>query len=137
MDDIEGFDKSQDFLENGVMGGLDGQSTICGVQDTLCEAQDLLCEGHDAVCKGHENGLKTSVQKKYFRDFDNPFERLSEEEFKVQYRLSKNAVLHGVLPKVCDFLAKPNRRGLPIDPVFQLLITLRFYATANFQVRVM
>lgn len=30
-------------------------------------------------------------------------------------------------------LAKINNRGLPISPVLQLLICLRFYATASFQ----
>lgn len=38
-----------------------------------------------------------------------------------------------LLPLVEEGLAKINNRGLPISPVLQLLICLRFYATASFQ----
>lgn len=31
-------------------------------------------------------------------------------------------------------LQKPDKRGLPIPPILQLLICLRFYATGNYQV---
>ncbi|KMQ90238.1 nuclease harbi1 [Lasius niger] len=41
--------------------------------------------------------------------------------------------MHGLLPKVEEDLAKINNRGLPIAPVLQLLVCLRFYATASFQ----
>ncbi|XP_015182539.1 PREDICTED: putative nuclease HARBI1 isoform X2 [Polistes dominula] len=38
-----------------------------------------------------------------------------------------------ILPLIEPNLSKINNRGLPIPPVFQLLICLRFYATASFQ----
>lgn len=74
------------------------------------------------------------VPKRYFRDYQNPFEVYSEWEFKRRFRFSKNSVMFGILPLVEEGLAKINNRGLPISPVIQLLICLRFYSTASFQV---
>lgn len=72
--------------------------------------------------------------KRYIRDGHNPFQFYDEKEFKRRFRFSKEAVMHGLLPKVEEGLAKINNRGLPIAPVLQLLVCLRFYATASFQV---
>jgi len=49
-------------------------------------------------------------------------------------RFSKNLVMIGILPLVEEGLAKINNRGLPIPPILQLLICLRFYSTASFQI---
>src|SRR5580765_4273475 len=70
--------------------------------------------------------------KRYLRDYQNPFEFYSEWEFKRRFRFSKNSVMFGILPLVG--LARINNRGLPISPILQLLICLRFYSTASFQV---
>jgi len=43
-------------------------------------------------------------------------------------------VLLGILPIIEDKLAKNSNRGLPVPPVMQLLMALRFYATGNYQV---
>lgn len=72
--------------------------------------------------------------KRYIRDNQNPFEFFNEQEFKKRFRFSKNSVIFGILPLVEEGLAKINNRGLPISPILQLLICLRFYATASFQV---
>jgi len=74
------------------------------------------------------------VPKRYIRDNQNPFEVYNEREFKRRFRFSKNSVLFGILPLIEEGLAKINNRGLPISPVLQLLICLRFYSTASFQV---
>ncbi|KYM96850.1 Putative nuclease HARBI1, partial [Cyphomyrmex costatus] len=55
-----------------------------------------------------------------------------EHEFHIRYRFSKYSVMHGLLPLVIDGLRKPDKRSLPIEPIFQLLICLRFYVTASF-----
>jgi len=73
--------------------------------------------------------------KRYIRDGHNPFEFYNEVEFKRRFRFSKEAVMYGLLPKIEEDLTKVNNRGLPIAPVLQLLVCLRFYATASFQVR--
>lgn len=72
--------------------------------------------------------------KRYIRDATNPFEFLNEYEFKRRYRFTKNIVRNVLLPLVLNDLDKANQRGLPINPLFQLLVALRFYATGNFQV---
>lgn len=74
------------------------------------------------------------VRKRYIRDRQNPFEFYNDLQFKRRYRFDKNSILHGILPKIEEGLAKINNRGLPIPPVMQLLICLRYYATASFQV---
>jgi len=73
--------------------------------------------------------------KKYIRDWINPFEFYSNQEFKRRFRFNKESVLYGILPKIEERLANINNRGLPVPPVFQILICLRFYATSSFQVK--
>lgn len=74
--------------------------------------------------------------KRYIRDTENPFEFYNEQEFKKRFRFSKNSIMFGILPLVEEGLAKINNRGLLIPSVLQLLICLRFYATASFQVSI-
>ncbi|KAJ3628551.1 hypothetical protein MTP99_015850 [Tenebrio molitor] len=73
------------------------------------------------------------IPKRYIRDALNPLEFYRDVEFKRRYRFSKDAVLHGILPLIQNALAKNNNRGLPVQPVMQLLLCLRFFATASFQ----
>jgi len=71
--------------------------------------------------------------KRYIRDTQNPFEFFNEQDFKKRFRFSKRSVMFNILPLVEEGLAKTNNRGLPVSPIIQLLICLRFYATASFQ----
>jgi len=79
--------------------------------------------------------------KKYIRDWVNPFEFYSNREFKRRFRFNKESVLYGILKlkklksKIEERLANINNRGLPVPPVFQILICLRCYATSIFQVK--
>lgn len=72
--------------------------------------------------------------KRYIRDAQNPLEFHSEEEFRQRFRFSKDTVQNYILPRIEEPLRKDSNRGLPIAPMFQLLLALRFYATASFQV---
>lgn len=72
--------------------------------------------------------------KRYIRDWMNPFEYYYNREFKRRFRFNKESILYGILPKIENELKCKNNRGLPIPPVHQLLICLRFYATGSFQV---
>lgn len=80
-----------------------------------------------------EENEQIRAPKRYIRDTENPFEFFNEREFKKRFRFSKESIIHGILPLVEEGLAKINNRGLPISPVLQLLICLRFYATRSFQ----
>ncbi|XP_025158423.1 putative nuclease HARBI1 isoform X2 [Harpegnathos saltator] len=73
------------------------------------------------------------VPKRYIRDWFDPFHFYSNKEFKRRFRFNKESVIHGILPEIEEGLARNNNRGLPIRPVYQLLICLRFYATGSFQ----
>ncbi|XP_036143392.1 uncharacterized protein LOC118645789 [Monomorium pharaonis] len=80
-----------------------------------------------------ENVERVRIRKRYIRDGQNPFEFYNNLQFKKRYRFDKDSILYGILPKIEEGLAKINNRGLPISPVIQLLICLRYYATASFQ----
>lgn len=82
-----------------------------------------------------ENIEVIRAPKRYIRDANNPLEFYNNTEFKKRFRFSKESVLYGILPKIEVGLVKINNRGLPISPIIQLLICLRFYASASFQVR--
>ncbi|XP_013144283.1 PREDICTED: putative nuclease HARBI1 [Papilio polytes] len=75
---------------------------------------------------------RTITTRKVIRDFQNPFDFYSSEEFRRRYRFSKDIVHSVILPMVTDSDLL-TRRGLPVPPIYQLIVTLRFYATGNFQ----
>lgn len=81
-----------------------------------------------------EEEIQVHIRKRYIRDAQNPFEFYNEKEFKRRFRFSKDSVMYGILPLIEGGFTKANNRGLPIAPVLQLLICLRFYSTASFQV---
>lgn len=69
------------------------------------------------------------LPKRYIRDAQNPFEFYRGHEFSRRFRFTKESVMHGILPKIQQGLTKANNRGLPVPPVMQLLICLRYYTT--------
>jgi hypothetical protein len=67
---------------------------------------------------------------------DDPLTFHSEEEFAIRYRFRKRTVVD-VLRRSSKFSWQAmDNRGLPILPMLQLLLALRFYATASYQVPV-
>lgn len=81
-----------------------------------------------------EDPIILRLQKRYIRDQNDPFQFYSDKGFKRRYRFEKNNVRYGVLLFLEEHLGKANHRGLPIAPVLQLFVCLRFYATGCFQV---
>lgn len=59
----------------------------------------------------------------------NPTEHLSDDEFLARYRFIPKSAM-GPLP--LDAIAR--NRALPLPPMLQLLIGMRFYGTGTFQV---
>jgi hypothetical protein len=94
-------------------------------------------EVFDIGLDDEDEGRAQRAIKRYIRDGQNPFEFYSEHEFKRRFRFSKDSIMYGILPRIEAALVKVNNRGLPISPVMQLLICLRFYATASFQVSIL
>ncbi|KAJ8911502.1 hypothetical protein NQ315_014427 [Exocentrus adspersus] len=82
----------------------------------------------------HNQG-RVPLFRRYIRDFGNPIERYTADEFRKRYRFRKDTVrdVSLLLPIIFEDLIKLNNRGLPIPPLLQLLIALRFYATNSFQ----
>uniref|UniRef100_A0A8D9B6G5 Uncharacterized protein n=1 Tax=Cacopsylla melanoneura TaxID=428564 RepID=A0A8D9B6G5_9HEMI len=64
----------------------------------------------------------------------NALTHFSDAEFRDRYRFDKDTV-HHILGEIRGRILNPrNRRGLPLSPMDQLLIFLRFCATGCFQV---
>ena len=62
-----------------------------------------------------------------FRDRSNPLEEYNNEELFIRYRFRRETILF--LLEILPDLGAPTRRNLPVPPVLQLLITLRYLAT--------
>ncbi|CAN7951495.1 unnamed protein product, partial [Ixodes pacificus] len=72
------------------------------------------------------------VTRPSIRDRENPMERYNDGQFLARYRFTKGTVreLLGMLP----LQTSTDCRGLPLTPMLQLLVTLRFYGAGTFQV---
>ncbi|KAG0416981.1 hypothetical protein HPB47_005986 [Ixodes persulcatus] len=72
------------------------------------------------------------VPRPSIRDRENPMERYNHGQFLARYRFTKGTVreLLGMLP----LQTSTDCRGLPLTPMLQLLVTLRFYGAGTFQV---
>lgn len=79
-----------------------------------------------------ENAIRLVPRPRIFRDRSNPFDLYNEAEFKCRYRFSRNTVML-LLNHIENNLVSITDRNHPIDPMNQLLIALRFYATGTFQ----
>lgn len=66
------------------------------------------------------------------RDGSNDFTKYNDVEFRIRYRLKKEVFLY-LLEELSPNLTSKNNRGLPYSPMTRLLLTIRFYATRNFQ----
>jgi len=66
------------------------------------------------------------------RDRSNPMEVLDEMEFRVRFHMSKETTVF-VYELVKKGLERPFKRGTQINPMLQLLIAFRYYATGTFQ----
>ncbi|CAI6354784.1 unnamed protein product [Macrosiphum euphorbiae] len=71
------------------------------------------------------------IVRRYIRDHENPMEFFTSMEFYKRYRFSKEIVRDVIMQLIT--INHENNRGLPIPPIIQLLTTLRFYASSNFQ----
>lgn len=71
------------------------------------------------------------IPKTYIRDVENPFE-MEPVQFQKRYRFYHESVFYITsLIKSDEIMYK---RGFPITPEIAVLLTMRFYATASFQV---
>lgn len=71
------------------------------------------------------------IQRRIYPDRRNLFEILDEHEFKMRFRLSRESVIN-ILNLIGDQLEPPTKRNKAVCARDQLLLALRFYATASF-----
>ncbi len=65
------------------------------------------------------------------RDRLNPFTYYHDDDFRIRYRLGKDAVLH-LLTQISHIIEGKQVRATTVPPYIQLVIALRFYATGAF-----
>ena len=75
-----------------------------------------------------ENFLYTETR--LLRERINPFHHFRDEEFRMRYRMSKGSV-YTLLQQVVNELEYGHNRNEPIPAPIQLMMALRFYATAG------
>ena len=71
--------------------------------------------------------------RRVLRDRSDPMTFYDDVEFRSRFRLSKGAVLT-VLCAIGQQLGHDSKRNVPVSPINQLLIGLRYYACSSFQV---
>ena len=75
---------------------------------------------------------RRNIRIRHLRDRFNPLEEYHNEDFRLRFRFRKDSVID--LAKILEKdLQHRTRRGLPLTPMQQMLIVLRFYATGTFQ----
>ena len=80
--------------------------------------------------RNHAN--RRNICIRHLRDRFNPLEEYHNEDFRLRFRLRKDSVIDLVKNLEKD-LQHQTRRRLPLTPMQQVLIALRFYATETFQ----
>jgi len=65
--------------------------------------------------------------------WNNPMNSYSDNEFKTRFRLSKESAIN-FLSFIIEDLKRTSKRGLPVPPLYEFLIVLRFYANDSFQI---
>ncbi|CAN8008555.1 unnamed protein product [Ixodes pacificus] len=75
--------------------------------------------------------LGPSVPRRNLSDRLNPMELYSDRQFLARYRFTKATVRE--LLTLLPLQQSGDNRGLPLTPLLQLLVTLRFYGAGTFQ----
>ena len=76
--------------------------------------------------------LPTQPRPRVFRDRSDPMIEFNEEEFRMRFRLAKFSFMN-LLTSLSDELQHAERL-ISLPPIYQLLISLRFYSSGSFQV---
>ncbi|KAH7954246.1 hypothetical protein HPB49_016834 [Dermacentor silvarum] len=103
---------------------------MAAMDDNFAEFVNYL-DRHEEIFSGAAFSY-ASPPRRVPKDRLNPMEMYDEYEFLCRFRFSKSAVqqLLAMLP----LRDNTDGRGLPVPPLLQLLITLRFYGAGTFQI---
>ena len=71
------------------------------------------------------------VQRRVFRDHSHPFDKYNDIELYRKFRFTRQVIVE-ITGEIADLLQLANWRGA-LNPILQVLLTLRFYATGSFQ----
>ncbi|CAN7943326.1 unnamed protein product [Ixodes hexagonus] len=93
---------------------------------------DFLLRTDEVLHDGRDPDQAVDVPRRRCRDRLNPLEHFNDWEFLVRYRFTKSTVVS--LLQCLPLEASESSRGLPLSPMLQLLVALRFYGAGTFQV---
>ncbi|KAG0412993.1 hypothetical protein HPB47_009857 [Ixodes persulcatus] len=93
---------------------------------------DFLLRTDEVLHGGRDPDQAVDVPRRRCRDRLNPLEHFNDWEFLVRYRFTKSTVVS--LLQCLPLEASESSRGLPLSPMLQLLVALRFYGAGTFQV---
>lgn len=87
-------------------------------------------EVNEDITSPEENQLKQNENTIHcsLKDAENPLTSYENSEFETRYRFTKETV-QDILQMIIYGLTKYTKRGQPVPPMVELLITLRFLAT--------
>ncbi|KAJ8303812.1 hypothetical protein KUTeg_018634 [Tegillarca granosa] len=75
--------------------------------------------------------LDYTERNRVFLDRKNPMDYLRDEEIFARYRFSRHTIFY-ITDLVSARLVHPTRRSVPLTPLLQVLVFLRFLATGDF-----
>ncbi|CAN7946163.1 unnamed protein product, partial [Ixodes hexagonus] len=93
---------------------------------------DFVLRADEFVHEGRDLNQPVDVPRRRCRDRLNPLEHFNDGKFLVRYRFTKSTVVS--LLQCLPLEASESNRGLPLSPMLQLLVALRFYGAGTFQV---
>ncbi|KAK5647831.1 hypothetical protein RI129_002976 [Pyrocoelia pectoralis] len=73
------------------------------------------------------------IPRVYIRDVENPLEMYSDAQLLQRFRFSRYTIQNILLPMIFVNNDRRNNRGLPVPPIMQLCIALRFFASGAYQ----
>ncbi|KAG0424473.1 hypothetical protein HPB47_028313 [Ixodes persulcatus] len=90
---------------------------------------DFVLRVDELLYDGRDDNQPVDVPRRRCRDRLNPLEHFNDREFLMRYRFRKTTVV-----SLLESLPlEAGDRGLPLSPMLQLLIALRFYGAGTFQ----
>ncbi|XP_040063638.2 putative nuclease HARBI1 [Ixodes scapularis] len=93
---------------------------------------DFVLRTDEVLHDSRDPDQDVDVPRRRCRDRLNPLEHFNDWEFLVRYRFTKSTVVS--LLQCLPLEANESNRGLPLSPMLQLLVALRFYGAGTFQV---
>lgn len=106
--------------------------SVMAADASFADFVDFVLRTDEVLHDDRDPDQDVDVPRRRCRDRLNPLEHFNDWEFLVRYRFTKSTVVS--LLQCLPLEANESSRGLPLSPMLQLLVALRFYGAGTFQV---